>query len=213
MFGWRVSTLSTIGFLILLGLASVAAFKVGRHGNIVGDVRTVGVVLDPKWKRVALNMKLQGSLIDSGAYQCTLQVCEHDAIAGVGLRRAAGLFKSPNADSADQDGLTRDMAFEILVETMPQFRKAFDETLTRIKIGPLTGYRTVVSPDLNARDGHGSAASRRSIDHRLRGDEGRWGRASRVPAARGRKRHPAKRSADCPLIRKNLRVKRQATGE
>ena len=150
MFGWRVSTLSTIGFLILLGLGSIAVFKVGRHGNIVGDVRTVGVVLDPKWKRVALNMKLQGSLIDSGAYQCTLQVCEHDAIAGVGLRRAAGLFKSPNADSADQDGLTRDMAFEILVETMPQFRKAFDETLTRIKIGPLTGYRTVVSPDLKS---------------------------------------------------------------
>ena len=108
MFTGRSQILSATALAVVLAAGGIAALKMGRSSNVVGDVRTVGVVLDPKWKRIGLPAsKFQDSVVGAGAFKCSLQLCEQEAMVIIGMRRATGLLNDV-PKSGMQTGLTRE---------------------------------------------------------------------------------------------------------
>ena len=145
MFTGRSQILSATALAVVLAAGGIAALKMGRSSNVVGDVRTVGVVLDPKWKRIGLPAsKFQDSVVGAGAFKCSLQLCEQEAMVIIGMRRATGLLNDV-PKSGMQTGLTREKALEVLGDASPQNRSAIEDNLTGILVGPLAGFHLVRS--------------------------------------------------------------------
>jgi hypothetical protein len=147
--------LGALLLITVLVFAGIAAANIGKSDHVVGNVQSVGVVVDEKWQPMVLPMKLPPSKIqEANAYRCLLTRCENESTAIVALIKAGGLLKTNTLDETkmpDADGQTseldREKALDFFNQTMGVPKMLIEDNLRSVTVGSLSGFRAnIISP-------------------------------------------------------------------